>query len=184
MSYDPPHPVLFDQIDGDLIKKSALRVRGSAGPSGLDASYYWRCLCSSYNASPDLCDVIALVTRRLCTSFVDPTSVSALVASRLITLDKNPGVRPIGVGETLRRIICKSVLLTTRNDIQDAGQDSGCEAAFHSIHQLYLSYDSEAVLFVDAENAFNSLNRTAALHNILHLFLHSVTSLLTSTETP
>lgn len=31
------------------------------------------------------------------------------------------------------------------------------------------SDNSEAALFVDAENAFNSLNHSVALHNVLHL---------------
>jgi len=33
----------------------------------------------------------------LCTNVVDPDGVSALVACRLIALNKCPGVRPIGV---------------------------------------------------------------------------------------
>ena len=36
--------------------------------------------------------------------------------------------------------------------------------AVHSIHELFK--ESEAVLLVDARNAFNSLNRLVALHNI------------------
>ena len=37
------------------------------------------------------------------------------------------------------------------------------------MRQLYSSSDVEAVILVDASNAFNSLNRQAALHNILKL---------------
>ena len=36
--------------------------------------------------------------------------ISALVACRLVALDKNPGIRPIGIGETLRRLIGKAIL--------------------------------------------------------------------------
>ena len=50
-----------------------------------------------------------------------------------------------------------------------AGQLLGCEAAVHSMRQLYSSPDVEAAILVDASNAFNSLNRQAALHNIFHL---------------
>ena len=38
----------------------------------------------------------------------------------LIPLDKNPGIRPIGIGEVPRRIIAKSVLRVIRDDVQEA----------------------------------------------------------------
>ena len=104
-----PHSIVFDNITGDLIKKMALKCQGAAGPSGLDATS-WRRLCSSFkSASSNLCHSLALVARRLCTAFVDPDNLSAFVACRLIALNKNPGVRPIGVGETCRRIISKAI---------------------------------------------------------------------------
>ena len=46
-----------------------------------------------------------------CTKHVNPDGVAPLLASRLIAIDKCPGVRPIGVGETSRRIIGKLCLL-------------------------------------------------------------------------
>ena len=48
---------------------------------------------------------------------VDPKSIERLVAYRLIPLDKSPGVRPIGVGEVLRRIIGKAILTVLKSDI-------------------------------------------------------------------
>ena len=155
----------------------ALKLHGAAGPSGLDASV-WRCMCTSFQTvSNDLCDALSAVARRLCTSFVDPTCLSSFVACGLIALDKNPGIRLIGIGETARRLIAKAILSVIRDDIQVAagslqlcaGQLSGYEAAVHSMRQLYSSPDVEAVIFVDASNAFNSLNRQAALFNIHHL---------------
>ena len=53
----------------------------------------------------------------LCTSFVDPLIVYPLGACRLIALDKNPSVRPIGVDEV---IWCIIALLIIRSDIQCA----------------------------------------------------------------
>ena len=47
-----------------------------------------------------------------------------------------------------------------------AGQDA---AAVHCIRQLYGDNNTEALLLVDATNAFNSLNREVALRNSLHL---------------
>ena len=175
----PPevHPVIFDQINASLIRSTSLHTRGAAGPSGLDA-YAWRRLCTSFKtASHALCHALALTARRLCTTLLDPSSISSLLACRLIALDKNPGVRPIGIGETARRIIAKAVLAVTRPDIQEsagsvqlcAGQVAGVEAAVHAVRDRFGQEDTEAVLLVDASNAFNSLNRNVALRNIRHV---------------
>ena len=168
------HPVVFDALDGVAIRCAALRTRGAAGPSGVDA-FCWRRLCTSFRqTSVDLCSSLALVARRLCTEVVDPSGLSAFVACRLIALDKCPGVRPIGVGEVVRRIVGKAVLATVKMDILEtagplqlcAGQDAGCEAAIHAMRSVFSEEGTEAVLLVDASNAFNSLNRKVALHNI------------------
>ena len=165
------HPVVFDCLDGGVIRSAALRTHGSAGSSGVDA-VGWRCLCTSFqNASSELCNSLAMVARKLCTTYVDPQTVAPLTASRLIALDKCPGVRPIGIGDTVRRIIGKAVLAVIKYDILDAAgalqlgasQEAGCEAVIHAMRNTFLDNDSEAVLLVDA---FNSLNRQAALHNI------------------
>ena len=42
------------------------------------------------------------------------------MACRLIPLDKKPGLRPIGVGEVLRRIAGKAVMMLFKNDITHA----------------------------------------------------------------
>ena len=176
-SQDPSHFILFDQLDGQLIRETALKTEGAAGPSGLDAAG-WKRLCTSFqSASSDLCDALASTARRICCSFLDPRSLSAFVACRLIALDKRPGVRPIGIGETARRIVGKAILTTIRDDIQEAagplqlcaGQEAGCEAAVHAVRQMFESPDTEAAILVDASNAFNSLNRENALRNIQHL---------------
>ena len=81
---------------------------------------------------------------------------------------------PIGVGEVPRRIIAKAVLRIIWGDIVEAagplqacaGQEGGCEASVHAMKHIFQSPESEAVLLVDATNAFNSLNRQVALHNI------------------
>jgi len=57
------------------------------------------------------------VARHLCTSFVDPVGISGLVAGRLIAIDKNPGVRPIGVVEVVQRIISSAILSVVKLDI-------------------------------------------------------------------
>ena len=59
-------------------------------------------------SSTRLCEAIATMTRTLCTQYIDPMTIEPLVANRLIPLDKGEGaIRPIGVGEVLRRILWK-----------------------------------------------------------------------------
>ena len=70
----PCDPILFEALDGALIKQVALRCRGSAGPTGLDA-HAWRRMCTSFKqASWNLCSAIAGVACRICTKRVDPDS--------------------------------------------------------------------------------------------------------------
>ena len=47
-----------------------------------------------------------------------------------------------------------------------AGQDAGVEAVVHTMHDIFSEENTEAVLLIDAENAFNSINREVMLHNI------------------
>ena len=184
----PNHPVIFEHIDAASIRSAALRTNGSAGPSGPDTSS-WRHLCTSFHStSNELCNSLELVAKKICTSHVDPYGLAPFTACRLIALDKCPGVRPIGVCETVCRIIGKSILSTIETDIQEAagtlqlcaGQEAGCEAAIHAMQQIFKDEHTEAVLLVDASNAFNNLNRQAALHNI-HILCPPLATILSNT---
>jgi hypothetical protein len=168
------NPILFAGLQGDTIRAAAIRTQGSAGPSGGDADQ-WRQMCTAFGqASSNLCSAMANVSRRMATSFLDPRGLDALLANRRIPLDKNPGVRPIGIGETPRRIIAKAIIRLLREDIQDAagslqlcaGQESGCEAIIQAFKKIFAGDDTDAILLVDADNAFNRLNRSVALANI------------------
>ena len=165
---------VYQEINGELVREAALRTKGSGGPSGVDANGFKRILaCKSFKRSSiNLCESIATLTRRLCKEFVDPLTIEPIVASRL---DKGNGeVRPIGVGEVIRRIIGKCVTRVAKQDVIDAsgtmqvcaGQKSGGEAAIHAMRNIFEADVTDAALLVDASNAFNSLNRATALNNI------------------
>ena len=101
-------------------------------------------------------------------------AIEAFVAFRLIPLNKNPGVRPIGIGEVTRQIVGKCISWVLCKDIQQAagpaqaatGLQGGAEAAIHSMKLIFEQESTDGVILVDASNASNSLNRKAALHNI------------------
>ena len=97
----PPaiHLVVFESIDAAVIRSSALRADGAVGPSGIDARGWRRLYTSFQTASNDLCHSLALPAKRLCTVSVDPQGFSPLLACRLVALDKNPGICPIGICE-------------------------------------------------------------------------------------
>lgn len=159
-------PLIFSNIDEESIAKAALRTKGSAGPSGMDADG-WKTILLSKNfkkVGKDLRTAIALMTRKLCTQEIksDPNSLEAYTANRLIPLEKETsGVRPIGIGEVLRRIIGKAIVNEIRPDIMESsgslqlcgGQKAGCEAAAHAMREIFESEDSDGVLFIDASNA-------------------------------
>ena len=102
-------------------------------------------------------------------------TIELILSNRLIPLDKGNGeVRPIGVGEVIRRLIGKCVSKIGKQDVIDAsgatqvcaGHKSGSEAAIHAMHDIFESNETDAALLVNASNAFNSLNRVAAMHNV------------------
>ena len=126
----PSHPVICDSINAASIHTAALHTKGAAGPSGLDA-HCWRRLCTSFkSASHDLCHALALVAKRLCTTLVDPSCLSAFLACQLIALDKCPGVRPIGICETVMIIIAKAVLHTIKSARGNWMSAIMCRASF------------------------------------------------------
>ena len=90
-SFLDAHPLLFDQITPEVIRSTALKTSGSSGPSGLDAAC-WKRLCTSFKSSDDLCRSLSLLAQRLCTSYVTPGGLYPFLASRLIAIDKLPGV--------------------------------------------------------------------------------------------
>ena len=113
------HPMKFDAIDADLIKGAAVRTRSGAGPSGLNANGWRRILITKQfgTSSTDLCKAIAEVIKKLCATDSLSSSLEPFLACRLISLDKNPGLRPIGIGEILRRIAGKVIVSHIRKDL-------------------------------------------------------------------
>ena len=191
----PAQNVMFENITADLIKQSSKQLNGSGGPTLIDADGWKHIICSrSYgNDSTNLAEAIAGLAKRLSTEHVHPDCLQEFLSCRLIPLDKgsdshgNPGVRPIGIGEVLRRIIGKSVVHLLKSDIQEAagclqmctGIRSGIEAAVHMVEKTWNEDATEAILLVDADNAFNRLNRQVALHNVkqtcppMYQYLHN-----------
>ena len=93
-------PLLFDvDVTSSHVEQVARHLRGSGGPDGAD-SYHWQCFLLHYGAhSSRMREAVADLATHLANGIVDWTDIQALMVNRLITLDKCPGVRPIGIGE-------------------------------------------------------------------------------------
>jgi hypothetical protein len=166
----------FSGINSEMIFRAAKFTNGSAGPSQTDADFFKLILTHKNfkGEGQDLREEIAKFARLIATKHFHPQFLAAYVNCRLIPLNKCPGVRPIGIGEILRRIVGKTLSWVLKSDIQDTagplqvctGLKSGAEAAIHFMRDQFKLDASEAVIMVDASNAFNAVNREVLLHNI------------------
>ena len=120
-------PAYFYSIDENQIFKAANQTKGSGGPSQLDAKQWRRILCSNKfkGEGKELREELAIFARKIATEIIDLSSLEGYIAGRLIPLNKNPGedeiqIRPIGVGEVMRRIVGKAISWCLSADIQAA----------------------------------------------------------------
>jgi hypothetical protein len=73
-------------------------------------------------------------------------AIRALMAGRLLAIDKSPGFRPIGIGETWQRAIAKCVLRVAGKGAKEvcgidqhcAGLESGIEGGIHAMKQQWV----------------------------------------------
>ena len=69
------------------------------------------------------------------------------MACHLVSLDKKPGVRPVGIGETLRRALDKLIMRSAGDQAKTAcgnlqlcaGLEAGIEGATHAVGQQRLA---------------------------------------------
>ena len=84
----------------------------------------------------------------------------------MIPLDKNAGVRPVEVGKVFIRIIGEVIGWVLKVDIHEitsalktaTGLQGGAEAAIHVMKNIFKDKKTEAVIVLDANNAFNLFN--------------------------
>ena len=123
--YDIPHvqEVHFEDITSESIISSAKNTHGSGGPTKISADIWKKMLCSNVfkDCSVNLAEEVATLARKLCVKDIPFECISTLVACRLVPLMKEDnGIRPIGIGEVLRRIVGKSISKVVEDDIQSA----------------------------------------------------------------
>jgi len=187
--------VIFENITQDDILSITKNSSGSGGPTQIDMDTWREMICSkSYGThSKMLTDEIATLAKGLPTDTIPHDYISTLLSCRLVALKKKDnGIRPVGVDACLRRIIGKKIIGLLKEDIIHAvetlqtcaGLESSIEAAIHAVSKSFEEDKSECLLLVDADNAFNKLNRNVSLENIKRLCSPIYTYLHNSYNTP
>ena len=116
--------VIFEEIGMDAIRQAAKNINGSGGPTHIDAETWKHVLCSKRfgKVSEEFANELAVATRRLCVEDVPHSYINLLLDGRLVPLMKEDnGVRPIGIGECLRRIMCRCVSKVVKDEVQLVG---------------------------------------------------------------
>ena len=101
------------------------------------------CLLCFRCASEELRVVVARLADWIANSSPPWAAYRALMACRLVALDKRPGVHPVVIGETLRRSLAKLVMGAARDAAKTAcgnlqlcaGLKAGIEGATHALGQ-------------------------------------------------
>ena len=88
------------------------------------------------------------------------------MSGRLIALDKSPGIRPVGIGETWRCLLAKCLLRVTGQEDKES-----TEGAIHAARLQWTQHSQEeewGFLLIEARNAFNEENWIAMLWAVQH----------------
>ena len=102
----PPELTPVDITD-DTVTAVAGRLLGGARPGGTDSVLLQHWLLWFGAASAEIRRIVRDFVEWLGNGWPPWASYLALISGRMIALDKQPGIRPVGVGETWRRLIAK-----------------------------------------------------------------------------
>ena len=139
-------PRVVDRIyTAEVVEKVASQMGGSAGLSGTDAVDCCKWLLRFGEESKELRDRVAEFVSWLANDNPPFAAYRALVACRLVALDKVPGTRPIGIGEIWRRLFTKCVISVCGKQATKAAGDynlcvglsAGIEGAVHAMQEKW-----------------------------------------------
>jgi len=118
---------------------------GLAGPGGTDDVRAEGWLLRFGAESEELREALASLTEWLANGHPPWAAYRALMACRLVALDKQPGVRPVGIGEIWRRLMAKCVIAVAGSQATAAcgnlnlcaGLPAGIEGAVHAVEEAW-----------------------------------------------
>ena len=174
-----PSPV--EVAEANVIKALRSFPTGTApGPSGLRANHLKEAV---FCPSPDRANYAVLSLTKLinllCAGATPPAVSPHLCGASLFPCKKKDGgLRPIAVGEVLRRLTSKCVAKAVQSEALrvlaplqvGVGVPAGCEAIVHSMADVLedssIPPEGRFTLLVDFSNAFNSVDRGAMFREV------------------
>jgi hypothetical protein len=172
------NPAAALQVDGDAVLKALNTFpKGSAcGLSGLRPQHLKDAVVPGMQDefARQLCQVVNLLLQGRAPESVRPW----LCGAKLVALPKHDNtLRPIAVGETLRRLVAKLALSASECEFRDyleptqvgVGTRYGSESIIHVVRQYMGRHGNDGnrvVVLLDIENAFNSIDRNAIMRSV------------------
>jgi hypothetical protein len=137
-----PVPVCVTQDDVEAVSS---RLAGAAGPGGTDAVDLANWLLRFGRESESLREEMAAWANWLANTSPPWAAYRAVMANRLVALDKQPGTRPVGIGEVYRRLWAKCLLKAIGSQATAscgnfnlcAGLQAGIEGAVHAVRGVF-----------------------------------------------
>ncbi len=151
------------------------------GPSGIRVSYILDCILAEPGEHSNLLKLWSQVLYSLACGEA-PESISSFVnGAKLVALEKPkllkdglPDLRPIAVGELIRRWVGKILINISKSQITNffqpfqlgVGTNCGAEIIYRAVKSRMLSDDKLVLLQVDLSNAFNLCDRKTFLREL------------------
>ena len=127
----------------DGVASVAPKLHGGAGPSSVDAMALRCWLVRFGRSSSELREEMAQWVDWLANYDPPWAAYRAMMARRLVALDKRPGTRPVGIGEVWQRLLAKCVLAEVGEQGKSAcgstqlcaGLEAGIEGSLHAVRK-------------------------------------------------
>ena len=159
------------------------KLSGSSGTGGTDSEYLQGWLLKFREDSKKLRTSVKFFFDWIANRSPTWAAYCSFMSSGLITIDKQPGVRPVQWGETWIRIFTKCVLRvagpeapnTCQNYHLCAGLKAWIDSAVHRAQDIWYTKSTTedwGFLLTDEKNSFNDINWIGMLWTVHHLWLY------------
>mmetsp|Transcript_13843 Transcript_13843/g.30962 ORF Transcript_13843/g.30962 Transcript_13843/m.30962 type:complete len:156 (-) Transcript_13843:258-725(-) len=137
-SIPQPVPIV---LTSDIVEEVASKLSGAAGPGGTDSEELKTWLLRYGPESLALRTKMAEFANWLANKHPPWAAYRALMACRLVALDKQPGVRPLGISKIYRQLMAKCLLAVSGHHTTQAcgnfnlcaGLRAGIEGVAHVV---------------------------------------------------